>query len=194
MVVLLMVLFRVLVLASGIWLAFLGEWSAIAIGVAVLVFAHFALALLATPGALLAFPMAVCARRSDFTDFVLLLALSTFLTLSAMTFWGAAGYFLFNGYVEGKNLVPLLLWSASVAVGPWGAMADPADEEDEPQAFTLLAVFLFQLAYIAVIVTRLVRPVSFWGAVAIIGGVLSIAFFYNLFQARTAFEMLSDEE
>jgi hypothetical protein len=108
-------------IVAGIWLAFLGEWKLIIIGILLLFTSHFYLSILMLPGLLLAL---ICVKlvekKNPIGHFLAFLSqLHTNLLIV-----GSCGFafFICTHFYRGQGslgLIPYLLWSWGMALGPW---------------------------------------------------------------------------
>jgi hypothetical protein len=77
-------------IVSGIWLAILGEWGPIGIGILALFISGFVVSILLMPGALLALPGAFFAERGWTPLFWLFALVSNFYIAALIAVWCAA--------------------------------------------------------------------------------------------------------
>jgi len=97
------------------------------------------------PGLIFAVPAAACAERRSFLGAYCFLLLSSAYTFGIITVWCVAVmWFFLQRATESDSLIPLLLWSYGVAIGPLGYMASK-ERENVASTFT---VFFAALAYI----------------------------------------------
>jgi hypothetical protein len=133
-------------IVGGIWLIVLGEWGALGIALAALVFGvivcSFALmpGMLATAPAILMYGKGGAARIVSY-PLMLVGLLWTFAVMSAWALWWFA-YFLKRA--DPSSVVPMLLIAFSVATGPWAYMAQK--EAQGGNEHSSLTTFFLQLA------------------------------------------------
>lgn len=141
-------------LASGIWLAILGNWSLLGTGLGMLFLGGFGLGFAMMPGLLFATPGAALLERGNKLGYVLLFLniVYTFLVLSAwcsfiiFTFAKAGGY---------HAKIPSLIWAYGVATGPIVWLA----RQDNGNSFSTASTFFLEIScVIAIIMTYLTKP------------------------------------
>ena len=106
---------------AGIWLAFLGEWRLILIGILLIFTSHFYLSILMLPG-LLFIPIGVHFFENKNPLGYLFGFLSQFYTNLLIVGTCAGAFFICTRFYGGENnfeLIPYLLWSWGMAFGPW---------------------------------------------------------------------------
>lgn len=125
-------------IVAGIWLAFLGEWKLIFIGIVLLFTSHFYLSMLMLP-VLLFVPIVAYFQEKKSPLLYLFGFLSQFymnlLIVGTCTF----AFFVCTHFYGGGSklgLIPYLLWSWGMALGPWQFFA--SKEPDNEFSFMLL--------------------------------------------------------
>jgi len=162
-------------IVSGIWLAILGEWGAIGLGILSLAFATFLLAIALIPSLLLAAPAAYCAEKGKTFGLVCFGALSSLYILAIVTLWCCGILFLFVKDATANSLIPRLIWSYGVATGPWAYMASK-DQGPQGEGFaSTLATFLAELAYLVILLLVILTPITLFGAIKVFGGFMLVA-------------------
>jgi len=132
-------------IVSGIWLVVLGKWNPIFIGILGLFGSSFLLAFAMMPVLLLVLPAAKFAERKNYVAMYIFAFAGSAYTFSVITIWCTAVMWFFLQRATEGALVPLLLWSYGVAIGPLSYMASK-ESDNEGSVFT---VFFAALAYIA---------------------------------------------
>jgi hypothetical protein len=147
---LVVVILAVCIFAGGItaalWLAVLGEWKSLGIGLCAIVLAPFLLRLLNIPGLAFGAPGArlLRHRRPNLAfPLVLLAQLYTHLVVSV---WALAVFFTAEPLIDDTNFWPMLLWSNAIAIGPGSYMA-PQKGQAGGGSGELITVFFAQIAY-----------------------------------------------
>ena len=175
-------------IGSGIWLAILGEYWAIGYGLVGL-FSHFLLATVIIPGLVLAGPAAVLVGKGKtFLAFPLLL-LSQLYTYAVITVWCMFVFYMFTSQVNEVTYWPLLIWSYSVALGPWNYLAHKETQGGRGDGLTI-TTFFAQVAYLVVALVVIFSSVTLMG-LAVIFGVIMLA--GMLIQTGIALAMLREE-
>jgi len=140
-------------LVSGIWLAMLGEWSVIGVGIFYMVASPLALSLALMPGLIFAAPGAALMDRGHFF-FGGLIALPslvwTYLVLGASCVLVVA---YTTAAWDGRPMLPYVLWAYAVAVTPWSFLAQKDAQAGQNEAGWPL--FFAQLATVAMGVATL---------------------------------------
>jgi len=144
-------------ITAGIWLAILGEWKVIAVGllIGVLSLGLITFALMpGTIGAKLAVKAIVSERRALG---VFVVSLSWIYATAVVVVWSYWILRYFYGHASGSSQIPLLLWSYGTAAGPWMYMASRIPEEAE-SPHPVIAVFFHCLGYLCCMLALI-----FWG-------------------------------
>ncbi|MCD6337046.1 MAG: hypothetical protein J7M01_02290 [Candidatus Marinimicrobia bacterium] len=134
-------------IVSGIWLAILGEWGEIVRGIIFLVISGFAISFALMPGLLFAGPAAMAMERGKKILGVFFGSLSVLYTVALITVWCIWVFWLFVSSATESSLIPLLIWSYGVALGPWMWLAQK-DQQGGGNEFSTLTTFFAQAAYI----------------------------------------------
>ncbi len=137
-------------ISSGIWLAILGEWEIIGIGIAALFITSFAIPLVLAPSILLVMPGMYFYDKARFLYYIFILLANLYI-VTVITVWCFGVLYYFIGRVTSDNYIPVLIWSYGMATGPITWMA--SKEQDSP-ASIIMAVFT-QIGYILMIIAAL---------------------------------------
>lgn len=142
-------------IVAGIWLAFLGEWSAIFLGVAILIVGPSAVLFLLAPGIGLAvFGVTALERGNKFVGWFFLL-LGTPWTYLGIIVWEIVIFNMFGKRATPDNVIPMWLWSYGAATGVWSYMASwELRNGDGGSAQAAAAAFGAPIAYIVLAVCR----------------------------------------
>lgn len=133
-------------IASGIWLALLGEWWAVGVGLLAL-FSPPLLGLVLAPGLVLLAPANMLLNKQrPFFAFPLLL-LGYAYTCAVISAWCIFIFAIFMTRADADTFWPLLIWSYGVAMGPWQYMAQK-DEQSGAGDASAMTTFFAQVAYI----------------------------------------------
>lgn len=143
-------------IVSGIWLAILGEWGILLLGILLFVGGVWLDTFILTPGILLAIPAAYCAEKGKTLSFMCLSTLSNLYILCVVTIWCCGVLFLFVNNATISNLLPRLIWSYGVATGVWAYKAS----EDRESIASALTIFLAELAYLTIIFIVIFTPIT----------------------------------
>lgn len=159
-------------IASGIWLAVLGEWWAIGYGLLGL-FAPFLLAFVLVPGLIFAAPAGLLLFKGRYLLAIPLLFLNQFYTSAVVTLWCLLVFYFFITKANTDTFWPLLIWSYGVALGPWMYMAQKEDQ-GQTDGSSSITTFFAQIAYIAIALVVAFRGATLVEAGLIFGGVMII--------------------
>jgi len=159
-------------IVSGIWLAILGEWGEIFRGILFMVVAGFAISIALMPSLLFAAPAAMAMERGKKFIGALLGSLSVLYTVALITVWCIWVMWLFVSSATESSLIPLLVWSYGVALGPWMWLAQK-DQQGGGNEFSTLTTFFAQAAYILGMIMFFFGATL--GTIAILFGIIMIA-------------------
>src|SRR5437870_5046450 len=113
---------------SAIWLIALHEWRPLLIGLLSLFFATFLISLALLPTYLLSVPATKLFERGYIIlGAILALPVSVYTTF-VMAAWCHGIFNMFLDMSSLRTVLPILLWSYSVAIGPWSYMAQRESE------------------------------------------------------------------
>lgn len=134
-------------IVGGLWLAILGEWSAIFLGLAIFFFGAFAASLMLLPGIAVGGIGAIALQKGNsFIGWSFLLLASPW-TFVVIVGWEVGIFVLFGNRFTNANMIPMWLWSYGAATGVWSFMASKEDRNGEGGG-AVLAAFASQIAYI----------------------------------------------
>jgi hypothetical protein len=136
-------------IVGGIWLAFLGEWKLIGIGILLLFTSHWILSILMMPGMpIVALAAHLLQKKNPIGYFVGYLSqLYTNVLIvgtCVLAFFICARFY--NGPID-FGFTPYLLWSWGMALGPWQYFASK-EPENEFSAITLFSASVFYLFFL----------------------------------------------
>jgi len=144
-------------IVGGIWLAFLGEWKLIGIGVLLLFTSHWFLSLLMMPGMLISGVAMGFAEKNKFILY-LLGFLSQIYTNILIVATCVFAFFICSSYYNqpiGVNFIPYLLWSWGMALGPWQFFASKEPDNE----FTMITLFCASIFYFLFLISIFISPV-----------------------------------
>lgn len=149
---------------GGIWLAILGEWKLIGIGIFLLFTSHWILSLFM----LLSMPIAGLAvyfygknslLGALFGFFSQLYTNMLIVATCAFAFWLCSAYYIGD---IGLGYVPYLLWSWGMALGPWYFFASKEPDNE----FSAITIFSASVFYFLFLTSLFVSP--YLGAIIIV--------------------------
>lgn len=134
-------------IVAGIWLAILGQWGAIFLGLAIAFAGAFLVSLLLLPGIGLAGLGLVAFERGNKLIGGFLLILSSPWTPLVILVWEVSIFIVFGRRITSSNLaIPMWLWSYGAATGVWSFLASKEPEGDRDMAS--FGAFAAQIAYL----------------------------------------------
>jgi hypothetical protein len=157
-------------MVSGIWLGILGEWGALGIGILFFFISAGLLGFALIPSVLLTAPAAYCAEKGRLFGLLCFGSLSSMYILALITVWCCGILFLFARDATASSLVPRLIWSYGVAIGPWAYMASKEQGADGEGFASAMATFLAELAYLVIMVLVIFVPITLSGAIKVFAG------------------------
>lgn len=109
-------------IVSGVWLAILGEWKIIGIGIASVLSASFVITLAIVPGSLFKFiGTRIQEKGLTWTGFAVESIFSLYQSFLVFL-TGIGSFYYFTNVSTEENAIPMLLWSHSVATGVWASL------------------------------------------------------------------------
>lgn len=165
-------------IVSGIWLAILSEWGSLGLGILFFSILMFALSIVLLPYALLAAPGAYFADKGKTFGAFFFGALSNLYIIAVITVWCCGVFYVFISDAtnfmainSSSSLIPRLIWSYGVAIGPWAYMTS----KERDSVASVLSTFFAALAYVAIIFMGIFGPVNLFQAlkmfaVSMLGG------------------------
>ena len=177
-------------IVSGIWLAFLGEWGAIGRGLIIMVISGFAISFALMPALLFAAPAAIAIEKGKKIIGAIFGSLSVLYTVALITVWCIWIMVMFASSATENSLVPLLIWSYGVALGPWMWLAQK-DQHGGGNEFSIFTTFCAQIAYILAMIMVFVGAtlgtiVISFGAIMLIGSIIQISIVFYSETKRTS--------
>ena len=136
-------------IVGGVWLAFLGEWKLIGIGVLLLFTSHWILSILMMPGIPIAGIAAHFYEKKNplghFFGFLSQLYTNILIVATCVLAFIICSNFYKGGIDFGY--IPYLLWSWGMALGPWQFFASK-EPDNEFSAITLFSASVFYLLFL----------------------------------------------
>lgn len=176
-------------IVSGIWLALIGQWWALGVGLVGLCVSPFLVIILLMPSLLFAAPAAYLFERGKQGVATVLFGVSSLYTAALMAVWGISVLYLFASRATAGSVIPLLIWSYAVASGPWSFFASKDQKAVGNQySASAMATCFLQIGYVVAIVLVLVSRSLVPGAFA-----LAAAMGINWLLQMTSMRALGDE-
>ncbi|MBD3155138.1 MAG: hypothetical protein GF368_00600 [Candidatus Aenigmarchaeota archaeon] len=144
---------------GGIWLAFLGEWTLIVIGVLFLFTSHWILSIFMMPNLLIAGIASQFYEKKNplghFFGFISQLYMNLLIISWCIFAFLVCSHF-YSGEI-GITYIPYLLWSWGMALGPWQFFASK-EPDNEFSAITLFSASVFYFLFlISIFISPLFR-------------------------------------
>jgi hypothetical protein len=127
-------------IVGAIWLAVLGQWSLIGIGLAAAIFSTMLIGIVLMPGFIFAAPAAIAFDKGHYFVGVLLGTVSALWTYIVIVAWCVLAFGFVVDQHRSGTILPYLLWAYSVSTGPWTYMAQREAAAD-PNSFSPLTAF-----------------------------------------------------
>lgn len=169
-------------IVGGIWLAILGEWRLLGIGIFLLVTSPWILSLLMFPNLLIAgFSMHLYEKKHPFRHLIGYIA-QLYTNILIVVTCGFA-FFICSRFYSGNSsfgYIPYLLWSWGMALGPWQFFASK-EPNNEFSAITLFSASVFYFLFLA---SLFISPVLAFIIIIIFGVVQLIVLpIFNMYLA-----------
>jgi hypothetical protein len=129
-------------IVGGIWLALLGQWRLVGLGLAASFVSTFGIGLALAPGFLFAAPGIILVQKGKHLIGGILQFVSALWSYVVMTVWCVGSFYVVFSFYPGGSLWPYLLWSYSTATAPWTYMAQrQAMDGSDPAGASALTAF-----------------------------------------------------
>lgn len=153
-------------IVSGIWLAFLGEWKALGIGVAVLFTGNFIVSMLLLPAMIFVWPGGKLMEKGHHWLGFGVSSIGMLYNSALIISWCFIAFMVFASMSGEHTLWPMLLWSYGIATGTWSylAMKQPKDGSDIP---AILHATAMSISYIICIAAYIFMDASLMAVLAI---------------------------
>lgn len=169
-------------LISGIWLAVLGMWDIIWFGIISLFISHFIIAFALMPAMLFLAPAAYfLTKKNLFATAIgwLLMSLSLFYTFGLITIWCVGILYNFTKMATPASIIPLLIWSYGVALGPWMFLAAKEQQSGDGEG-SIFPVFFAEISYIVSILMILFLEITLRDVLIVFAIIMGVAMVIQL--------------
>lgn len=160
-------------LVSGIWLAILGEWGLIGIGILALFVSSMGIGLAMMPGMIFALPAMALLEKGKKISGYFFGFLSTLYTTAVLVVWCIAVLLYFVKHADHGSIIPILIWSYGIAIGPISWLAQKDRQGGNEHA--MVSTFFIQVAYLITILGILFLQVTVLNVTVLIGVIMSVA-------------------
>ena len=164
-------------IVAGIWLAILGEWAGIGLGIAGLLGGALFCSLLLLPGFLISIPAVFLLSKGGLGKFLgfIIGMIGLLWTYIVMSGWGMFAFDYFIKRADASSYIPYLLWAYGVAIGPWTYMASK-----EQNDYSNISVFFLQIASAISIIMIGLTNITGIMMFVIFSGVMLFGYIVNL--------------
>jgi len=160
---------------SGVWLAILGKWSAIIIGLVAVFSSHYLISLALLPTLALGASVVPLAKKGARWGIVMMGFLSNAYIALVMAAWSLLVLMIFASQADSRaSLIALLIWSYGVAMGPWQFLHSK-DEQSGTGEGSALLTFFAQLAFVVMVLVGVFFSASVITMGFVFLGVMTIA-------------------
>jgi len=146
------------IIVGGIWLAILGEWRLIGIGVFLMFTSHWIISISLYPNILLSGLAFYFLKKfkpvSLFIGYILQLYTNILIVGSCI-----GAFYICSGYHKGDiglGYIPYLLWAWGMALGPWQYFASKELDND----FTLMTLFSASAFFLLFLLSIFINPLA----------------------------------
>ncbi len=158
---------------SGLWLAFLGKWGAIGLGLAGIFISHIVISIALMPSFDLGAGGAAAANRGSRWGMLFFGLLSNVYIAAIFTVWCMGILLVFVSMADNRSLIPMLIWSYGVALGPWQFLASK-DAQAGTGGGSAQTTFFGQAAFVVSVVAGLITRASFVTMAVVFGGIMLV--------------------
>ncbi|TSA02351.1 MAG: hypothetical protein D4R81_04985 [Nitrospiraceae bacterium] len=146
---------------SAIWLAILGEWGSIGYGIGIGFGAMLAIGFILTPAMLLLdAPAAYYFDKGKQAPAHFFGFLSVLYTAAVIAIWCIAILYFYVQRANPQSIVPTLVWSYCIAIGPWASMAMKENGNLAIEWAATSTVLFAEVGYLAMIIMILLSRVT----------------------------------
>lgn len=167
-------------IVAGIWLAVLGEWGVIGMGLMLVFVSTFILGIALLPIGVLG--AAAYATRRFRIGILFFGLLSNLYIATLITAWCVSMLLLFMSRATEQSWIPSLIWSYGAATGPWAYMASREAHRGRGDS-SVMAVMFAQVAYLVMVAIGILAGASLVGLAKIFGGIMLLYVALQMFVA-----------
>jgi hypothetical protein len=126
-------------IVGGIWLAILGDWPPLIMGIGAWIISTLSISLVLSPGLIFEIPAAMALERGNYVLGGLLALLGNLWTYGIMIVWCVGSFVFILAEHKSGSPWPYLLWAYSIATGPWGYLASREAQSDSNSLSSIVA-------------------------------------------------------
>lgn len=178
-------------IVGGIWLAFIGEWRLIGIGIFLMITSHWILTLLMLPGIGLTALMGAFSNPKNVFVYIIGYFSNLYLNI-LISVWCILSFIICTNFYGAEyqseisyELLPYLLWSWSMALSPWQYFANYERDNEYTMATTYI-VSVFYLLFLVSTFTVNSLPVLtlliHFSAVLVLVIILPVYYLYTAYK------------
>lgn len=167
-------------IVSGIWLAIIGEWAAIFIGLLLTFVSAVVLGFALMPVLLLLAPAVHYSKKGNSLVSFFFRTLSNIYVLVLVSIWC---FYVMSLFVRGAtedSLIPRLIWSYGVALGPWIHMARKEQGDSFEGFASLIVTFFAEIAYVVSIFLFILTPKDLSEIFKVFGAFMAVCLIVQL--------------
>lgn len=136
---------------GGFWLAFLGEWKVVALGIGMTVFGSYIVSILLMPSLIFVAPFMANEKLANSLFVALpMTVLSVTYTYLVMGLWAVGTFWSFSNQVHTNAVFPIILWSYSTATAVWSFLAQK--DAQSGNSYAGISTFFHQIGCISLMV------------------------------------------
>ena len=179
-----------------IWLAIIGEWTLLGIGVVLIFTSHWILSMLMLPGMAISFISVWLMERKNLLMYVFGY-LSNLYTNILIVGWCLGSFIVCTSYyapIEGNieitlRLIPYLLWSWSMALGPWQFFASKEPDNE----YSIMTTYVISVFYLLTLISSfLVDQIPVFSVIVSLSALLVLIIILPIYNVYMTYKMESN--
>ena len=136
---------------GGIWLAVLGEWNVVVVGIVLTLCGKFLVSLLLMPSLILLAPFFAIKKLAESVFVAVpLTILSVTYTYFVMGLWAIGIFWYFSKQVNENAAIPVVFWSYSIATAVWSYLA--RFDEQSGNHYSGMSNFFYQIGCVSLMI------------------------------------------
>ena len=138
-------------IVGGVWLAVLGKWGLLGIGILSIFISSSSIVWTMMPSLLLTVPGALAIERGKWAIGMPCLLIANLWISAVMAVWCVGCFWIVKSYHTNGTIWPYLLWAYSMATGPWTYMASKSAPDEYGSTISAFAACLGAIAIMGVL-------------------------------------------